>query len=369
MSTTARAIGEFAADLLTNRARNHRTVRDGHTREVAFAANAALLDHPRGRFFLEDLGAGTYSVSLSQAPEARYVWLRAAVGPGAVGDAVTISLAITDAAGHSVIASNAKIPSGFKGETHYASTLFALDRWSDERIVEGYIDLEDLDGTLTDPSWSLDFTITVTAGGYVSRLEGWAVPRYLVDNAETGGGVIPGDFIVDAAVTDSATKGLVRLLATIEAARVVQQTLVSLAWKRDTAAAIPQTTGTSLAGLTNFSETGTTPISFRVLPRQVYRPSATGEGHRWRVLYRFAGGAGTETATVRVTAASDVPSSVNTTQTLSYSSSWVWSGWKSTGTTPTDGSDGTVAITLEAMVSAAGPTLYIAGWVVEELVE
>ena len=368
MATTPRAIGEFAADLLTNRARNHRTVRDGHTREIAFAADAALLDHPRGRFFLEDLGAGTYSVSLSQAPEAKYVWLRAAVGPGASGDAVTIDLTIRDAAGNSVSSSSSSIPLGFKGETLYARTRFFADRWSEESIIEGYLDLEALDGTLTDPSWSLDFTIGVVGGsGYVSRIEGWAVPRFIIDNATTARGVIPGDYVADAAITDSSVKGLVRLLATIEAARVVQQTLVSLAWKRDTAAAIPQTTATSVGVLTNLAM-GANPVPFVVLPRRVYAASSTGEGHRWRVLYRMAGGAGTETATVRVTAASDVPSSVNTTQTLSYSSSWVWSGWKSTGTTPTDGSDETATFTLEAGLSGAGPTLYIAGWVVEELV-
>lgn len=367
MATTARAIGEFAADLLTTRARNHRTARDGHTREVAFAANAALLDHPRGRFFLEDLGAGTYSVSFSQAPEARYVWIRAAVGPGASGDAVTISLTIRDAAGHSVAPVDAKLPLGFQGETHYARTRFSADRWSEENIVEGYLDLEDLDGTLTDPSWSLDFTIGVTAGGYVSRIEGWAVPRFLIDNATAARGVIPGDYVADAAITDSATKGLVRLLATIEAARVVQQTLVSLAWKRDTAAAIPQTTATSVGALTNLA-IGANPTPFVVRPRRVYAASATGEGHRWRVLYRMAGGAGTETATIQVTAASDVPSSVSTTQTLAYTTSWTWSGWKSTGTTPTDGSDETVTITMDGGLSAAGPTLYLAAWVVEELV-
>lgn len=367
MATAARALGEFAADLATDRARNHRTVRDGHTREIALCANAALLDFPRGRFHVDNLGAGTYSVSFSQAPEAKYVWIRAAVGPGASGDAVTIDLTIRDATGNVVTSSSSNIPLGFKGETHLARTLFSSDRWSEEVLIEGYLDLEELDGTLTDPTWSLDFTVGVVGGGYVSRVEGWAVPRFLVDDSQTAGGVVPGNIIADAAITDSATKGLRRVLETIESARQCQQTLISLAWKRDTAAAIPQTTATGVGALTNLA-IGSDPMPFVVLPRRIYAPSATGEAHRWRVLYRFAGGAGTETATVQTSAESDVPSTVSTTQTLSYTTSWTWSGWKTTGTTPTDGSDETVALTLEAGLSAAGPTLYIAGWDVEESV-
>jgi hypothetical protein len=365
MSTATRALAQFASDVDTRRARNHRTVRAHHQIEVAYGANAALLDSPRGRFFADEIAAGDWSFSFSQANEARYLWLRAVLGPGALGDTVTITLTIRDAAGHSVASSSATIPRGFKGETHRPFVDLATDRFYDERVIDGFLDLEALDDTLTNTSWSFDFTVTATGTGYVSRIEAWSVPRFVIDDSQTGGGILPDSLGPDRAITDGDVDGFVRLLATVEAARVVQGTLLSMAWIRDTAAAIPQTTATVDGGLTNLLETGTTPVPFVVTPRRIYAASATGEAHRWRVLYRFAGGAGTETADVKTTAASNVPSSTSSILTLAYTTSWTWSAWKA-GTTPTDGSDAAATLTLTATLSAAGPTLYVAGWVVEE---
>lgn len=357
MTTAQRLPGNPGLD--AEAARVAATVRGGHTFRPAMAANAALLDHPPGRFFVEDLvDSATYSAGYTPSPGARWLYLRWRTAPSAtITDTAAVDLTLRDTGGASVVSSNAMVPLGFKGEADYAPAIFALDRFTDCRSHEGWLDLDALRSTLTADDWSLDFAVTLTGSGEVRTLEGWELPRNVLDDSVVARGILPGAFNPLRPVIDGTPVGLERLLATIEAARnTIRPVYLSLAFPQLTTSACPYVTGTSYAAFAGLDE-GASYVTLQVFVRRLFAASSAGEPSRFRVLYRMSGGAGTETGKVRlITGASGSPFASNS---LAYTTSWTWSPWID-AQLATNGAHGVDSLGLQGRMSAVGPTLHAA---------
>lgn len=344
-------------------ARIHRATQAFHPLDLACAANCALLDTPaaQGSIPWTETG-GVYSVSYVRNPGARFLRLEARVSAAAAGASIQLKLTARDASGHSVINTDDRIPRGFKDEVTTCPIAFIGPLFEASRAVIGYLDLDEVDDTLTDPSWSLDFELSVSGGGALDGVTVWELPRFVVDDSATHGGVIPGVFQRDAVIHDGATDGLERLLATLASARLVNRTYLSLSWRQATLTGeVPSLTSTS-DGPFDILAAGASRVDFGVTPRVVQAASVAGEAAQFRFLYRFEGGAGTETATVKLHgSATGSP----WTKTVAYTASWTWSAWVDAAVRTSPATD---ALSPSGLVSASGPTLWLAGLHVRETI-
>lgn len=333
--------------------------------DFAAAVNRALLDNPAGRFNADLIDADTtVSFSYVRNPGARYVHLEARINgfyPPTLATTATpivgIDLTIRDAAGHSVSSSDTRIPYGFKGELHEAAPARAPEYvTSDQTIVRGVLDADALESTLTDPSWSFDFTLGFSNNGELNTLQLWEAPRFVVNDAVDHGGVVPTAFQRDAMLDDDNQTGLGRLVETLVSARQSERTYVALAFPRQVAS--PSLTPN--VGATSFTQfaalaADSAPQTWRPSPRQVYAGASAGEALRFRFLYRFSGGAGSETAQVQLTGNASGGSWLS--PTLAYTTSWTWSSWITAAIRTSPLSD---ALALKGKVSATGPLIWIA---------
>lgn len=343
-------------------ARVGRATETGHALSLALVANSALLDTPPAQCASPwtETG-GTYSLSYVRSPGAKYVRLEALLHPtdAPLSAAVTIDLTVRDAAGHSVASSDDRIPRRWKGETIYAPFAAAgIGRleWV-ERIV-GYVDLDELAADLTDPSWSFDVTLTVTSGAQVESFSLSEMPRFIVDDGATHGGIIPGAYQRDAVIHDGGTDGLRRLLSTLASGRQQQRTYLGLAWRQATLGSeVPSLSGTSDGPFTLLEGAGSGGrLEWTIPPRPILAASAAGEPAKARYLYRFSGGAGTETG--QITLRGGATGSPWTLSSIAYTTSWTWSAWVDLAVRTSPLSD---ALSLSGKVSAGGPTLWLAG--------
>lgn len=330
-----------------------------HHLELANVANHALLDNPAGRFNLDLIDtAGTYSFSYVRNPGARYLRLEARINAQAPGTAgfAQIDLTIRDAAGHSITSSSSHIPRGFKNEVLPTPRSYVDLPLYDQLSVVGVLDCDELDGTLTDPSWVFEFSITFAGGAQVNTLQCWEAPRFVVNDAVDHGGVLPGAFQHDQPITDSDVIGLERLLETLVSARQSERTYVSLAWRQQVVVTTetPNVTATSYTRFAALAADAA-PQTWRPSPRQVYAGATAGEVIRFRVLYRFSGGAGTETGGVQLTG--NATGSPWVSSSLAYTTSWTWSDWITAAIRTSPLSD---TLSLKGKVSASGPLLWIA---------
>lgn len=356
-------------DLNTEAARIARTVRT-EALGLALTANGALLDSPPRRFAVHDISdTGTYPLGYTRSPSAKYLRVVVAMGGIATGwTAVSVVLALTirDAAGHSVSAAP-KIPAAFLGSTtHLPGALVGASRFDSETLVSGYFDLDDLAATLTDPAWSFEWAVTLTgSGALVNRIEGWEVARGVVDEAATAGGVSLGDFqpdqpISDGPLTDPAARWG-RIVQTTAQARTMGRTYVSLAWRESTAPSdTPSVSSTSDGPFTLF-DMGGSRLPIRVHGRQLAAAGATGEAVRWRIRYRFTGGAGTETA--QVILRGGATGSPWVFSSIAYTTSWTWSAWKDAAVSTAAAVDD---FELSGKVSASGPSFFVCDLEIEE---
>lgn len=365
--TTPRLPIATAGDVDTEAARVARTVRlEGLG--VALAANAALLDSPPRRWSIHDLSdSGVYTAGYTRSPSARYLRVAASIAGTSSWTLASVELTLTvrDAAGHSV-SGGPNIPEPFNGFAHLPGPLVGASRFDAEQVVTGYLDLDALAAVLTDPAWSFEWTVTLTgSGAAVGRIEAWEVPRGVVDETATAGGVGLGDFqpeqpISDGPATDPAGRWA-RIVQATAQARTMGRTYVSLSWRESTAPSdTPSITSTSDAPITLLDRGGSR-LPIRVHARQLAAAGAAGEVVRWRVRYRFTGGAGTETAQVGMR--SGATGSPWFTPSLAYTASWTWSDWVvsavSTAATVDD-------FEPSGKVSASGPSCFICALEVEE---
>jgi len=366
--STEALVPDFAP-LLYTEALVKGTVRGGHTITRAADVNIIALGRPARRIGpveSQTSASATYHCGYTRSHDSiKQLWLAwyfHADGTNTPAS-ISVSLTITDAAGHTVGPTDARVPTGFDGVAATALRQTALYQSDIFLGASGYLDLDALATTLTDPSWSFAFSFASTASTTVlDRIEGWECPRSQVDDADDYGAltgpVNPGNPIVAGSVT---TLGYERIAKTVEGAIAAGHTLLSIAWPTNTAIA-PGLTSASFVPFTRMLEGGATPWSWRVRPRVVYAPaSAVGEPHRVRYLYRVTGGG---SGTIRCTATSVGAGSVTTADAaLLTSATWAWSAWVST-TIPTDGTGRIVALTFTGKTTAG--TLSVAAIEVEE---
>ena len=339
-----------------------------HGLNLALAANAGLLDTPAGQCSTgwTETG-GTYSLSYVRNPGAKYVQICTRILPTTtpLSATVTLDLTVTDATGNSVSVGDDRIPRGWKGEIVYAPALptgGALAEWS--HVVLGYVDCDELDDTLTDPSWSFDVALAVTGGAQLDGVWLAEMPRFLVDDGATHGGIIPGSFQRDATIHDGPVDGLDRLLATLASGRIQQRSYLALAWRQSTVSAeTPSLTGTSDGPFTLLDAGSGVRAEFAVYPRSIAAVSVAGEAAKVRYLYRFSGGAGTETGQIALRGSAT--GSPWLLSSIAYTTSWTWSAWVDCAVRTSPLSD---LLSLSGKVSAGGPTLWLAGVHVREAV-
>ena len=344
-------------------ARVRATVYGPQLAELARLANYACLDCPAGRFGGADLSPGTVAFTFvpGDTPAGRYLRVTVRLVPAAsVTTTGTVTLTVTDDLGNSLTGAASTIPLGFRGESLPASSAAVGSRFDFATVLTGDFDLAAMAATLTGPTWVWSFVTTLGGGAdSLVTVDAEELPRFLVDTAETYG-ALPGAYLGGAEIDDGSATGTERILTTLVGARTTQRVYLSRAWPQDTATA-PSLSATSWVAFSSFDE-GTGPETTRVYVRRLATASAQGEPIRYRVLYRLSGGAGTETADVRLsTGSSSSPFGLSLAHT---GTSWVWSSWK-TGYLKTDeataGLEQTDTIGLEGRLSAGGPTLYLAG--------
>jgi len=350
-------------------ARVRATVYGPQLAELARLANYAALDNPAQRFGGADLAPGTVAWTFvpGDTPAGRYLRVTVRLVPAAsVTTTGSVTLTVTDNLGNSLTGAVSTIPLGFRGESLPASAAAIGSRFDFATVLVGDFDLGAMAATLTGTDWSWSFATTLGGGAdSLVSIDAEELPRFLIDTAETYG-ALPGAYLGGAEIDDDSATGTERLLTTLVGARTTQRVYLSRAWPQDTATA-PSLTSTSWAPFAGFDE-GSGPELARVLVRRLAAASAQGEPVRYRVLYRLSGGAGTETASVRLETGSSA-SPFALAGLAHTGTAWVWSAWKA-GYLKTDdataGQEQTDTLGLEGQVSAGGPTLYLAGIDVRE---
>lgn len=366
--TTAPRTPEYMNSVQERQAIVAQATRALHPLALAMAANCALLDTPAGQCSAgwTETG-GTYSLSYVRNSGARFVRITARVLPAsiAVSATVTLDLTVRDATGNSVASSDDRIPRQWKGEVIYAPlapTGSALAEWS--HLVVGYVDCDELATDLPDASWSFDVTLTVSGGAQLDGIWLEECPRFVVDDGATHGGIVPGSFQRDATIHDGQTDGLDRLLATLASGRTQQRSYLAMAWRQAMVSAeTPSLTSTSDGPFALLDAGSGVRATFPVYPRSIAAVSTAGEACKVRYLYRMSGGAGTETAKIRLRGSAT--GSPWITGDLAYTTSWTWSSWVDCAVRTTPLSD---ALSLSGNFSASGPTLWLAGVHVREAV-
>lgn len=349
----------FGNTLDPRAARIGQTAESLHPLAIARAANTALLDHLPYHAVADELDGGdgtAYVFSYAPHPTARFLRVEARIAPDGsdifTNPTVSLDLEIADELATVVPSTDDRIPTGWVGEVHYAPILYGQQRYDSEGVVVGYLDVDALAVDLTGESWALTVTVATAAGALVSTLEVTEIPRGVVDDEADGGGILPGSFQGGVAIHDGTQDGLVRLHQTSADARVIQQTLIHLAWPQTvTPGDTPLVTGTSWAPVIPLdSATG----KHRVKSRPIDALSIAGQATRFRFLYRMSAGT-SETAEVRL--AGGATGSPWTSATLTYTTDWTWSPWI-TAAQRTDTE--TDLLGLEGRLSGPDPVLWVA---------
>lgn len=329
----------------------------------AVCVNGAALDDPGAHFGAAwILDAGVYSWSYTRTPQARYLCVRAviqAIGASAGAfHAAQLSLKIGDGTSELTSADD-EIPTSFRNEV-LAGLPNDTGRVIPNRTVAGYIDLDAAATTLTaSDDWIVTVTVSLTGTGMVHLFHAWEAPCFAIDDGVTGRGVLPGSFTRDTEIVDTPT-GIDALVTQDDYAVTAQRTIMSVAWRQQVADSTetPSCAATSYSAVSLLDEGGSVG-HFRTFARALPDPTTGEVPIRYRVLYRFSGGAGTETGNVRLD--SGATGGPWATSALSYTTTWTWSAW--IDAVHLSGAD---EITWEAKVSAGGPTLWIGAVAVVE---
>lgn len=320
--------------------------------------NTAALDDPAAHFAAyEMLDSGRWSWGYTRTAQARYLFVRATLATltATTGGTNTVKMALSLTDGtNTITSSDSRIPFGFKNEVWQSPTQ-TLGGRLDGLHVAGYIDLDLVDDALSGSDWTVSVDVTIAGAGEVLVFHAWEVPGFAVDDNVPGRGVLVGNYARDVEIADTPL-GCEELVAADDAAVAAQRTLISLAWRQQVAdiTETPNAAGTSYGPL-GLLEEGSSAGSFRTVARRLPDVVSGDVPMRYRVLYRFSGGAGTETANVRL--GSGATGSPWATSALAYTTSWTWSAWV---TAAHRGSAVDDDLAPAARVSAGGPTLWVA---------
>lgn len=364
---TTRPLINRVANLAYVSAQTGRTVRGPHVMGVAETANVLALARPSREFSLYTLGPGTYAASYVRTHtainQALIEWTTRTVASEGVtitpGESLSVELTINDALGNSVGPSDSRIPQYFRGETRSYIQWTTGHPGLPDAGGSGVLDLEALAVDLTDPSWSFSFVVARPSGThlFVDRVHMRELARSVVDTSDEYG-VDPADFQPGQpqSAGAAASSGLLRIAHTIDGALAATDDVLVLGWIDDTSAAIPQTTSATYAAMTNLTQSGSTPMRFRVPVRPVFVAAppgdVTGETARFRVRYYVSGG-----GTAKVQLLTGSSGSPYETASLS-GAAWTWSDWVDCRL-PTDAVDVIATLSLKGKTSAG--TLYVSG--------
>lgn len=335
--------------------------------------NGASLDDMAGRFCSSWVDtSGTLSFSFTRTTQARYLCLRALIQT--IGSltgtlySLKLDLSVTDGT-DTVASTDDRIPYGFRNEVLFVpdTTGGSLVGTPSSREVVGYIDLDalvsDPDATgnaLTGVDWIVSVDVTVTGtGSCLQLLHAWEAPCFAVDDAVPGRGVLLGNFTRDLEVIDTPSC-VEALIDADDYAVTAQRTILSVAWRQQVADSTetPSCAATAYGAISLLDEGGSVG-HFRTFARALPDPTTGEVPIRFRVLYRFSGGATTETANVRLD--SGATGGPWATSALAYTTTWTWSPW--IDAVHLSGAD---EITWDARVSAGGPTLWLGAIAVVE---
>lgn len=336
--------------------------------------NGAGLDDMAGRFCASWVDtSGTLSFSFTRTAQARYLCLRALIQT--IGTltgtlySLKLDLSVTDGT-DTVASTDERIPYGFRNEVLFVPDTSggSLVGTPSSRDVVGYIDLDalvsDPDATgdaLTGVDWIVSVDVTVTGtGSCLQLLHAWEAPCFAIDDAIPGRGVLLGNFTRDMEIVDTPSC-VEALVDADDYAVTAQRTLMSTAWRQQVADSTetPSCAATSYGAISLLDEGGSVG-HFRTFARALPDPTTSEVPIRYRVLYRFSGGAGTETGNVRLD--SGATGGPWATSNLAYTTTWTWSAW--IDAVHLSGAD---EITWEAQVSAGGPALWIGAVAVAEV--
>jgi hypothetical protein len=345
-----------------------RAVRGPHMMALAETANVCALGRPSRGFNLYGVGyggAGVFAASYSRTHaainQAIIEWtVRLLPAPTAAITATTetwsVTLVIRDALGN--VVNDTRIPTMFNG-TSRTFTINATGPSADPVVGGiGYLDLDAIATTLTDPSWSFEFTVFRSAGStlVIDRIWMRELARTIVDTSETYG-VDVADFQPGqpAGAGSTTTTGTLRLARTIDGAIVAMPDVLVLGWEDVTSVAdTPSTTSAAYAALTLLEQAAGVPMRFRVPIRPIYVAAppgdVTGETGRFRVRYAVTGGG---TAKVQLnTGSTGSPYQI----TGLASATFVWSDWVACRF-PTNATGAIATLTLEGLTTAG--TLFV----------
>ena len=366
---TTRPLINRVATLAYTSAQIGRTVRGPHMMGAAETANVVALARPSRGFNLYRCGVGVFAASYTRTHaainQAVIEWFVRLIPPttglwALAQETFAVSLTIRDAAGNSVTPPDTRIPVMLANTVRTFTPL--TDALPGNAVVggSGYLDLDALATTLTDPSWSFEFTVSHATGTLlvIDRISMRELARTIVDTSDAYG-VDVADFQPGQpqSAGTSSTIGTLRLAKTIEGGIAATDDVLVLGWE-DSASALdaPSTTSASYAAMSLLSQAAGVPIRWRVPVRPMYVAAppgdATGETGRFRVRYYVSGGG---TADVQLlTGSSGSPYAV----TGLTGASWQWSPWTDCRL-PTNGTDTLATLSVKARTSAG--TLYLSG--------
>lgn len=336
-----------------------RTIRGTHGQALATSVNHAAYGHMGGRLVFHPSASGSSAEAwegiFRPNDHCRFAQVRALLTAtaGATSAAVTLQLDISDGAGHSITSADTRIPPSFAPKTHPVRTGYVGSMFGSQ--VEAWLDLDALRTTLdASAPWRLKFTLTGTYAR-TDLVQVDEMPRGIVDDSWSHGGVLPQAMQWGVPITDAAQWD--RIALTDRTAFNTRRTYLTRVYSQTVTTNTPHTAGTSLAAFTNLEESAGVPISYAFLPRRLLAVADPGAKAEWAVIYKLTGGAGTETATVRLTTASGHTKDL--TGLAHTGSSWAFSS-VTTLDLSTNGSGGVESVSATGKVSAGGPTLYLA---------
>ena len=356
------------ADQPLDNVRITRTVHANDLQRLAGNADDLALGRCAGRWSFYGLPGGTYVFPFRKHPSSRFARLDIFYRdlPG-VFQLQSLDLSVRDGT-HTVLSSSALIPTGLKGERGFQGSFGT--RATMPQLVGVILDIQALAAVLTA---SPDWFFMLVAGfdsptATMDRLEFYELPRAYMDTTLAAGGapvtsLQQGLPIAAGDATGTFVDGVQRILGTLDFARIHADHYLCLQWPDVTTyPAIPQTTasGVGLDVFTNLEDGAGSgvPRSWKVYVRRLSAASAVGEPIRWRIRYATVGGAGTETAKVRLQTGS---ASAPFDALLAYSAAFTWSAWQTAAFLATTGTGQLDTLTFLGKVSAVGPTLYVSG--------
>lgn len=257
--------------------------------------------HPGQRLTFTRSTGGTYHAFYQPTIGPKYLVCRACVlrrGTYSPGDGVTYDLSITDGT-TTISSSSSAIPAGLKADlVQYPGAVGLGTRFGSASYPEWYLSIPALIAAGLSSSAPWRFTLVVvcgtTAASEVFTME--ECPRFVADDSETIGQV-PPDFLPRGQIVDGS-HGTERMLTTLREA--MYSSLRTYHCRAVDPSAPWSTTGGSWGCWAGDTETGTTPLKWKVPVRKMRGSASNGARALWMVRYRITGASAGQKGYVRI---------------------------------------------------------------------